>query len=79
MRSMARDMIDEDTIMYNAAITACDKGEEWEKALPLVRRMARDMIDMNTITHSAAITACEKAKVRTKALALEQHGEGQHR
>ena len=44
----------------NAAITACRKSCEWEKALQLFSVMVQQDIAPNTITCSAAISACEK-------------------
>ena len=47
-------------ITYNAIISACEKGEQWQQALELFERTLGDGVQRNTITYNAAITACEK-------------------
>ncbi len=57
-------------IRYKAAIWACDKGEQWEKALSLLWRMPGKQIEPHVNSYSAAISACEKGEQWEKALAL---------
>ena len=56
-----------DTITYNAAISACEKGGRPDKALELFDHLLKEgpnfptPVYPDTITYSAAISACEKA------------------
>merc|ERR1712070_390335 len=59
-----------DTITYNASISACEKGGQWQKALTLLQEMQDKKIAPNTITYSASISACEKGSEWQKALTL---------
>ena len=67
---MRRASIAADTITYNAAISACEKGQRWHGALGLLVEMRRAGIAANTITYSAAISACEKEQQWQGALDL---------
>merc|ERR1719383_228990 len=69
LSSMPR-MIRKDTILYNSAITACEKGQLWQKALMLFREMGQVRIAADTVSYSAAISACEKGANPLTALAL---------
>merc|ERR1712048_272696 len=44
--------------MGSAAISACEKGGKWLKALELLSAMMQDKVEVNTITYNAAISAC---------------------
>ena len=55
-------------ISYNAAISACEKGQRWEKALQLVREGVWQGLAPNVISYSAAISACEKGQQRSLKL-----------
>ena len=55
--------VQRDTITYNSAISACEKGEQWQQALELFERMRGECVQRNTCTYSAAISACEKKGV----------------
>ena len=59
-------------ISYNAAIIACEKGNQWAKALDLLQEMTNSGIEPNVISYSAAISACEKGSQWEKALGLLQ-------
>ena len=59
-------------ISYNAAISACEKGSQWEKALGLLQEMTSSGIKPNVISYNAAISACEKGSQWEKALGLLQ-------
>ena len=59
-----------DTIMYCAAISACEKGGQWQRALQLMEDMQAEGIPADTITYSAAISACEKGRQWQRALRL---------
>jgi pentatricopeptide repeat domain-containing protein 1 len=47
------------TIRYNAAISACEKGGKWQKALALRSTMGQASGEMRTISYNAAFSACE--------------------
>ena len=51
-----------DTISYNAAISACEKGGQWQRVLALLKTMCEERVWPNTTSYSAAISACEKGK-----------------
>jgi pentatricopeptide repeat domain-containing protein 1 len=50
------------TITYNAAISAYEKGGQWQRALQLMKDMQAKGIPANTITYNAAISVCEKGR-----------------
>ena len=62
--------VERNTITYNAAISACAKGGQWEEALGLLSEMASKGVERNIITYSAAISACEEAGVVRQCDAL---------
>jgi pentatricopeptide repeat protein len=62
--------VEPDVITYNAAISACEKGGQWEKALQLLEEMQAKGVEPDVITYSATISACEKGGQWEKALQL---------
>ena len=62
--------VDPDVITYNAAISACEKGWQWERALELLEEMKSSGIEPDVISYSAAISACEKGGQWERALEL---------
>ena len=50
-----------DVVCNNAAISACDKGTQWEMALGLLWVMIHQLLTLNVLSYTAAISACEKA------------------
>ncbi len=63
-----------DVFTYNAAISACEKGWQWERARELFRAMPACGVQADVITYSAAISACEKGGQGERALELSQAG-----
>eukprot|EP00975_Prorocentrum_lima_P048631 10175438-Prorocentrum_lima.AAC.1 len=57
-------------ISYNAAISACEKGGEWVRALELLVGMVDAKVEASVISYNAAITACRHAGEWTRALQL---------
>ena len=51
-----------DTITYNAAISACEKGQQWQGAFVFCTEMRRMGVTADTITYNVAIGACEKGQ-----------------
>ena len=61
-----------DTISYNAAISACEKGGQWEHALDLLRAMCEERVWPDTTSYNAAMSAREKGKHWEETLHLLQ-------
>ena len=57
-------------ILLHAAISACEKGEQWQQALCLLAVMQETDLVPDVITYSAAISACEKGEQLQQALGL---------
>ena len=49
-------------IGHNAAISACEKAQQWEHAINLSQEIWRFRIEPIVIGYSAAISACEKVQ-----------------
>ena len=47
-------------ITYNATMSACQNGDQWQQASELFVRMLGEGVQRDTITDKAAIKACEK-------------------
>ena len=58
MRQMRQLGCQPTAVTYGAAISACEKGLQWETALQLLKQMPEDNLQPNTIVYSAAISAC---------------------
>ena len=59
-----------DVISFSAAISACEKGGQWERALALLEEMRERAWSRNVISFNAAISACEKGGRWERALSL---------
>ena len=59
-----------DVITLSVAISACEKGGQWQKAMELFESMKSRGMQPNVITISAAISAFEKGGQWQKALYL---------
>ena len=51
-----------DVITYNAALSACEKGQKPRQALLLLQELQFRGLQPDVITYSAAISACEKGQ-----------------
>ena len=59
-------------VCWSAAISACEKGEQWEGVLGLLQDMVKRLVIPNMVSWSAVIRACEKGKQWEGALGLLQ-------
>ncbi|CAK0862379.1 unnamed protein product, partial [Prorocentrum cordatum] len=57
-------------LSYSAGISACKKGEQWQRVLSLLTEMRGAKVDPDVIAYSAGISACEKGEQWQRALAL---------
>ena len=57
---MMSDHLLPDVITYSAAISACEKGVQWQRALGLLEMMLRAELVPDTFSYGAVFTACEK-------------------
>eukprot|EP00747_Dinoflagellata_sp_TGD_P122231 gnl/TRDRNA2_/TRDRNA2_173576_c1_seq18.p2 gnl/TRDRNA2_/TRDRNA2_173576_c1~~gnl/TRDRNA2_/TRDRNA2_173576_c1_seq18.p2 ORF type:complete len:121 (-),score=35.12 gnl/TRDRNA2_/TRDRNA2_173576_c1_seq18:568-930(-) len=64
-------------VTYSAAISACEKGQQPEKALELLHQMQERKLVPDVVAYSAAISSCERGTKPEKALELVR--EMQHR
>ena len=53
--------LEPNVIAYSAAVSACERRQEWEQAVALLADMQRGGPAPNVVTYSAVISACEKA------------------
>ncbi|CAK0873284.1 unnamed protein product [Prorocentrum cordatum] len=45
-------------LSYSAGISACEKGEQWQRALALLREMSEAKLQPDVISYNAGISAC---------------------
>ncbi|CAK0905227.1 unnamed protein product [Prorocentrum cordatum] len=57
-------------LSYNAGISACEKGEQWQRALALLNEMWEAKLKPDVISYNAWISACKKGGQWQRALAL---------
>ena len=65
-------MLTLDAVSWNAALSACEKSKQWERALGLLEEMVRQLLTPNVVSWNAAMSACEKGKQWEGALGLLQ-------
>jgi len=54
---MRRGRLDPNVVSYNAAVSACEKGQQWEMALSLMGQMRRSRVDPDEISNNVAVSA----------------------
>lgn len=83
LAQMPHRRVSPDVITHNAAISACQKAQQWEQALVLLRFMATRKYDANTVSFNAAISACSSTQqlghtvsllLRMRAVVIETNG-----
>ena len=62
LSEMQQRLLDPDVISFNAAISACEKGEQWQQALGMLSEMQQRQREPSVISFSAAISTCEKCE-----------------
>ena len=62
--------VDPNVISFNAAISSCEKAEQWQQALFLFQTMRNAKIQPNVISYNAAISSCQKGGQWLQALCL---------
>lgn len=48
-------------IIYSTVISACERSDQWQKAVKLLRTMRNDGILPVTVTYNTVISACGKS------------------
>ncbi|CAK0910328.1 unnamed protein product [Prorocentrum cordatum] len=62
--------LEPDVVCYSAGISACENGEQWQRALALLGEMWEAKLELDVISYSTGISACEKGQQWQPALAL---------
>ena len=57
-------------VAYNSALSACEKGSQWETALLLLFQLDEVLLQPDVVTCSAAISSCESSRHWEMALIL---------
>ncbi len=65
---MRSSQLEPNVISYNSAISACEKGQQWEQALRLLLEMRSSRLEPNVMSYNSAISACEKGQQWEQAL-----------
>ena len=68
--AMRKDSVLPDGANYRAAMTACVKRQQQQRALDLLQDVRSDDFVPGVIGYNAAVSICEKGKQRQRALAL---------
>ena len=55
--------LEADTIIYSAAISACEKGRMWQHGLDVLGMMSKVAVEAVIIVFCAAISSCEKGSM----------------
>ena len=57
-------------VTFSASVSACEKGDQWERALLILSEMPCDGVLPNVVSYSAGISACEHCGQWQRALVL---------
>ena len=57
-------------VIYNSLISACEKGEQWQRALAFFDEMKLACVVRDTISYNATISACGNGGQWQRALSL---------
>ncbi|CAK0874042.1 unnamed protein product [Prorocentrum cordatum] len=57
-------------LSYNAGVSACETGGQWQPAAALLIEMREAKLEPDVISYSAGISACEKGEHWQRAVAL---------
>ena len=68
--AMPEATVQPNVVSFGAAISACEKGGQWQLALSLFRAIPEATMQEKAVCCSAAISACEKGKQWQQAVAL---------
>merc|ERR1711862_420458 len=78
---MQKKYIQPNVIAYSAGISACEKGQKFEKALELILDMQAKHIQPNGITYAVSIITCFRSGALHRALEVMKdflHGHADH-
>ena len=59
---MVHQLLTPNAVSWNATMSACEKGKQWEEALGLLKEMVHELLTPDAVSVNAAISACEKGK-----------------
>jgi pentatricopeptide repeat domain-containing protein 1 len=59
-------------VTFNALISACEKGGQWQEALAVLEFMRRCGSKPDTVTYNSLISACEKGSQWAVAIKVEE-------
>ncbi|CAK0880212.1 unnamed protein product [Prorocentrum cordatum] len=57
-------------LSYSAGISACEKGNQWQRALALLNEAREAKLELAVISYNAGVRACERGGQWQRALAL---------
>ena len=60
LQEMVHKLLTSNVVSWSAAISACEKGKQWETALGLLQKMVHQLLTPDVVSWSAALSACEK-------------------
>ena len=69
---MRQNQLEPDVISYSAAMSACEKGAQWEQASSLFQADVRSRLEPDVISYNAAISRVRKGEQWEQASALLQ-------